>query len=1413
MTAAKWGDPVLGIDVHLVVIPSPPGTAPLPHPFVGAVFDPIGAAVGAAVSAVLGGGGPVFVNGLPTGNTGTEAMNVPHFPTPPGTAPAPGDAPPDNEGTLLTGSKTVKFAGSSQSRELSQAISCSFPIDLPTSVVTPVPVGAPVNIGGPEAIDFMVAAAAAVKAGLKFAKRKWGKQISDWAHKKFKLASGGKRSKVICFLTGHPVDVASGELLADAVDFELGGAVMPLKWERNYRSREGRHPTMPTLATTMTARTPALGSAWFHPFESWIEEEAQGAIVHLRGADGRPKTFYSLMRPGDSVWEPEDRETLVRTPQGYEVVFVDGRRWIYRLVEGSSPRGAERRVLLPIAVVDPSHNRIELHYERGYLRYVIDAAGRVLDVRWNAQHRIESIWFAGLVPARTGEPAGSLPDPTRGMTVLEKPHRLVAYRYEDGQLTQAIDAADHAMRYAWSGGVITEEVHKGGLTFRFAWDMDHPDGNCIRTWGENPSFDSSPGATNAMPRVIYDRRIQYQKERRLTVVEDGRGGVTRYFTNALGLVDKVVDPVGVVTEYEYRPETWKVLERDGLGNETKWDHDERGRVIRETNALGEETTWQYDAFGNVVELVNPAKGRTTLAWDHRRKPVAITNPTGDVTRYSHDDRGRLKAFQDPMGRSTDLTWTERHDVATVVDAERRITQLAHDTFGRLSYSKDPLGRELRVTRNLVGEPVQIDRPDGERLTLTRDEEGNVVEQTDALSRRVRMRYAGLGRLIEHTDAMGWRVQLRYDSDEELVAIANQTGDEYAFELNLAGRVKSERTFSGTKRQYAYDKAGRTKQFFTGGHRVVAFERDKLGRIVAQRTTSPVLGGAPTEETYSYDEVGDLVGAATKGGAVNLSRDANGRITKESTRIDFTATEASVRSTYDRSGLRLERTTSLAHRASYRYNNAGDITGVSVGWELGENLPILRRLGVPQASAPDFEIAFARNGLGEELARRLPGGVAVRWGRDQFGRPIEQRVVTGASGTTEGSDVLRRGYNWSAPDQISGIFDLSAEGHARGGSRYEHDPRGYLIRQLFSDGTELHRSADAAGNLFRTRDMSDRVYGKGGVLNRIGATQLEHDADGNLVKKTLSDGAVWKYDWDAKGQLVTVHRPDGKEVAFTYDAFGRRLTKSFAGAITEYFWDGDDLVHERIRDADGSLEPSLTTWVFDPGRFAPLAKVEGRKRYGVVTDHLGTPNLLTTEAGQIAWKAQLDIYGVVREEGAGIEAEARTSNPWRFPGQYEDAETGLYYNRFRYYDPELGRYLSEDPIGLAGGAALYGYVHEPHLWVDPAGLSGCRGPLPTVVEGQPNRGWLHIFMRHVPGYGTDQGDLFRFASGTSEAKMREALTKGMNEVWGKGARNTAPGATMQVFEKRLKVGEQSARHVLVVDTARNEVITFFPRLST
>ncbi|MEM6290963.1 MAG: RHS repeat-associated core domain-containing protein [Myxococcota bacterium] len=145
-------------------------------------------------------------------------------------------------------------------------------------------------------------------------------------------------------------------------------------------------------------------------------------------------------------------------------------------------------------------------------------------------------------------------------------------------------------------------------------------------------------------------------------------------------------------------------------------------------------------------------------------------------------------------------------------------------------------------------------------------------------------------------------------------------------------------------------------------------------------------------------------------------------------------------------------------------------------------------------------------------------------------------------------------------------------------------------------------------------------------------------------------------------------------------------------------------------ADEPLQPAppdedgLLTWLFEPESFAPLARVsEQRGAMAVFTDHLGTPLCLTDDAGALVWQATTDTYG-----HCTVTAGDPALCPWRFPGQYQDPETDLFYNRFRYYDPHVGTYISRDPIGLAGGLAVHGYVDDPLGWVDPFGLAKKKG---------------------------------------------------------------------------------------------------------
>ncbi|WP_306426934.1 RHS repeat domain-containing protein [Burkholderia sp. AU6039] len=197
--------------------------------------------------------------------------------------------------------------------------------------------------------------------------------------------------------------------------------------------------------------------------------------------------------------------------------------------------------------------------------------------------------------------------------------------------------------------------------------------------------------------------------------------------------------------------------------------------------------------------------------------------------------------------------------------------------------------------------------------------------------------------------------------------------------------------------------------------------------------------------------------------------------------------------------------------------------------------------------------------------------------------------------------------------------------------------------------------------------------------------------------------VTRYRYDGSHQLVAIEHVDGARSEYEYDALGRRVAKHHTQAggarqTTLFMWDGDWMMQE-VRTGCTSHEDQAVTYVPHPDHEGPLTRLAEGQAWHYVTDHLGTPQELYDEQREVVWAADLSAYGrSARTLAHGVD------NPIRFPGQYYDQESGLHYNRFRYYDPLVGRYINQDPIGLDGGPNLYDYSYSaPTIAYDPTGL--------------------------------------------------------------------------------------------------------------
>jgi RHS repeat-associated protein len=230
-------------------------------------------------------------------------------------------------------------------------------------------------------------------------------------------------------------------------------------------------------------------------------------------------------------------------------------------------------------------------------------------------------------------------------------------------------------------------------------------------------------------------------------------------------------------------------------------------------------------------------------------------------------------------------------------------------------------------------------------------------------------------------------------------------------------------------------------------------------------------------------------------------------------------------------------------------------------------------------------------------------------------------------------------------------------------------------------------------------------------------------------------------------LSEVQRPDGIRVKYSYDPFARRTAKRTIAANgrpahqVQFVWDGHAVIHEL-----GSTH-ELVTWYWEPETLTPVAKEQGGRRWTIAADDFGTPTEMYDESGRLTWKMRLDVFGTATFD-AGRAAEC----PWRWSGQYADSEDSLVYNRFRYYDPQRGSFVSADPVGLLGGTNLFAYVPDPTSTSDPFGLGatiddrGFFAPSNEYGRGTSPKGRVRI-----PYQGTRDRD---FTLANKQAKFKE-----------------------------------------------------------
>ena len=404
-------------------------------------------------------------------------------------------------------------------------------------------------------------------------------------------------------------------------------------------------------------------------------------------------------------------------------------------------------------------------------------------------------------------------------------------------------------------------------------------------------------------------------------------------------------------------------------------------------------------------------------------------------------------------------------------------------------------------------------------------------------------------------------------------------------------------------------------------------------------------------------------------------------------------------------------TELPHQRAFEYLYYGSGHLQQTQWRDNEQLTVLAE--------------YQRDRLHRETLR-TSGALDNETGYDCRGR-ITHQVARQMNASQFVTPVIDRRYRWDKRNQLierSVSYGQTGEVFTAGHwyyHSYQYDPLGQLTAHLGSVQTE-HFLYDAAANLL-TRPHTEAPHNQVQGSDKF---DYRYDGFGRMVsryEKGSSSGQRYHYDSDHRIIAVDIDPgPLGYQRAeYRYDLLGRRIEKrlwkasAIANTVTYHQHEPDEVytfgwVGMRLVSEHSSAAPHTTVYhAYNDQSYTPLARIEctdnplnpQRAIYYTHSSLSGLPEALTNSDGEIVWQGQYSAWGHLQRQTRPTSTFNREQN-LRFQGQYFDKETGLHYNTFRYYAPDLGRFTQQDPIGLAGGINLYAYAPNPLTWVDPWG---------------------------------------------------------------------------------------------------------------
>ncbi|WP_212908495.1 RHS repeat-associated core domain-containing protein [Streptomyces sp. TS71-3] len=807
-------------------------------------------------------------------------------------------------------------------------------------------------------------------------------------------------------------------------------------------------------------------------------------------------------------------------------------------------------------------------------------------------------------------------------------------------------------------------------------------GNAIRLTREGGSAGPITRITTPGGRWV---TFTYDSDKRITQAQDNAGRSTSYTYDTAGRLKTVTDTAHKTSSYTYDGTSNRIATakdaRDITYMTNSFDTD--GRVKKQTLTDDAEYSFAYtkDSAGKVTaaEVTEPGGAVRRVTFDSDGFGTSETAAYGsELARKTVYERGpyhRVDAVTDPYGRRTELYYdanghvTESIELAgtadersagtvafdgpydqptTVTDAEQHKTVFAYDANGDLKTVTDPENRVTSYTYEPDGQ-VETVKDASDAVTQYTYRYGDLVSVKDAEGRVSGQFTDAAGRPSAVSDEAGSVTRITYDALNQPREVTDPLGHTTGYTYDDNGNLHILTDARQHTTTWDYDDSDRPKTVTDPLGAQASFAYDAAGRLKQVTNRSHQVG------TVDYDLLGR---PKTTSYGVKDDGTAESTVAYDYDDVDLPKTitdsqDGAQSFTYDAYD-RLHITTGPTGTVTYDYDALDQrktmtAAGTTTSYDYDDS-GILKTL-----TAGTQEITFGLDAVGREKTATLPGGITRTTGYDKTG-VIKSISYAGGTGTA--------------------IGDLT----------YTRDARG-LQTELSGSLADIALPPAESGTVF---DNDNRI-------STYNGRSFTYDANGEL-----KDDGQRSYTWNARGQLTGLTGAAGSSTgpsgSFSYDPLGRRASKTTGDTTGKYLTDGGNPLAEQNATGDTTATTAMG------GLDDFLTRSEDGKAQVYLTDALGSVLGLANTDGTVATRYTYDPGGRTTTSGD------TASNPYTFTGRQADG-TGLLYYRDRYYDPETGRFISQDPAGQAGGANLYQYaLSSPTTYTDPSGdnplIAGC-----------------------------------------------------------------------------------------------------------